>query len=199
MISHSKKFIFIHIPKSGGTSVNSALKQYCEFPPETQPGTRNPNILEVYKKHINIETMKQSGVDINDYFKFSIVRNSWARVLSLYFHRIQLDSRTIDTQEKNFNDWVKNVFLNEKLSHRYWANQLDYITINGVMVVDQIIRFENLLVGWDEVCKKLQIECQLPHHYKTVHSKYSDYYNEESKNIVHNIFKRDIKLFDYEF
>lgn len=199
MISNNKKFIFVHIPKSGGTSVNSALKEYCEFPPELSPGVRNNDLPSIaYKKHTNIFDMKKEGIDIDQYFKFCIIRNPWDRILSLYFHRIQLISRTIDLQEKTFNSWIRRVFLDEK-TKRYWVNQVDYISIDGKLVMDHMIRFENLQFEWTDICKKLNIQKELPHEYKTDHKQSHIYYNKKSKEIIHEMFIRDIEMLDYRF
>ena len=34
LISHKKKFIFVHVPKSAGSSLTSALKPVCHKPEE---------------------------------------------------------------------------------------------------------------------------------------------------------------------
>jgi hypothetical protein len=72
MISHEHKFIFVHVPKTGGTSIESLLdlsgakhntaRQYRNFFPD------------VWKR----------------YFSFAFVRNPWDRVLSFYMFRKQV-------------------------------------------------------------------------------------------------------------
>lgn len=199
MISHEKKFIFIHIPKNGGTSINISLRDYCEYPPELSAGIRNSNLSIEYQKHTALAEIKNSNIDIQKYFKFCIIRNPWDRILSLYFHRIEKVKKLSDTQHSDFNSWIQNVFLNEYLSKKYWKNQIEYISIDGKVNVDYIIRFENYQDGWQQVCQKLKIEKDLVHEYKTNHQKYTQYYNKSSIQAVQKIFKKDIELFKYSF
>jgi len=197
MISHKHNFIFIHIPKTGGTSVNHSLNKYCEVPPEILPGVRNPMALDMYKKHVKLVDICKH-MDITSFFKFCVIRNPWDRILSLYFWKTQHGKRVIDTQELNFNSWIKNVFLND-ISHKFWANQCDYISINNVLCMDYVIKFEDFTNDWNIVCNKLQISAPLSHEYKTNHAPYNKYYNDESINAIHKMFKRDIDTFKYTF
>ena len=69
MISHKYKFIFIHIEKTGGTSINDFF-----------------NFDDVYEKHGTINYFKNEyGKKLFDeYFKFTIVRNPWDWLVSRY-------------------------------------------------------------------------------------------------------------------
>ena len=69
-IDHNKKIVFIHIPRTGGSTIKDALGLYDK----------------IYKKGLH----HLSAVDIpdvcKDYFKFAFVRNHWDRFVSLYFY-----------------------------------------------------------------------------------------------------------------
>ena len=67
MISHKHKFIFTHIPKTGGTSITRALNPNA--------GIKNKPLKEMPLK------------DKEDYFKFTFVRNPWDRAVSMFFFR----------------------------------------------------------------------------------------------------------------
>lgn len=94
MISSTKKFIFIHIPKTGGNSIQNALKPYADDTVSThepnQDGVEryqliNPRFkttkhstLSDYKKNINKK-------DFNNLLKVAVIRNPWDRAISHYF------------------------------------------------------------------------------------------------------------------
>lgn len=61
------KVIFVHIPKTGGTSIRMSLKG-----------------MHLLKQHRTMDEVPE-WCDIDDYFKFTFVRNPWDRILSLYF------------------------------------------------------------------------------------------------------------------
>ena len=67
MISHHHKCIFIHIPKTGGTSIENVLRQ------DKSKGSDH-RLLHEYS-HYSV---------FNSYFKFAIVRNTYDRIWSLY-------------------------------------------------------------------------------------------------------------------
>ena len=80
-------------------------------------------------------------------------------------------------------------------------NQLDYITDeNGEIIVDFVGKYENLSCDISTVLKALRLENRpLPHVNKSQHKHYSEYYTEETKDLVAERYSRDINLFGYKF
>ncbi|MDH3378911.1 MAG: sulfotransferase family protein, partial [Gammaproteobacteria bacterium] len=73
MISHKLKIIFIHVPRTAGTSIEMALigKDWWDVDPDT--------------KHIDWVKAKEVYAEYWDkYLKFSVVRNPWDWLASLY-------------------------------------------------------------------------------------------------------------------
>ena len=71
MISHEHKFLFIHIPRTGGTSIESQFN--CKENKE-----KNKHwTLSYWRKTLDRETF-------DDYFKFAFVRNPWDLMISKY-------------------------------------------------------------------------------------------------------------------
>lgn len=199
MISRKKKFIFIHIPRNGGTSVNFALKQFCINYPEEKPGVHK-KVPAIFYKHASIkEICKSSQIKCKSFFKFTTVRNPWDRILSLYFWGIYIYPMQSFVQEKDFNSWVKNVFMYQEICEKFRRTQFDYISIDSKIKMDYIMRFENLQNDWLEVCKRLGIKVELPIIYKTDHENYTHYYNSESRRIIEKIFAIDIEHFGYQY
>ena len=86
IVSNKYRFIFIHIPKTGGTSIaepdyeggNGALAGYLGEQDYAQAG------------HIRAVGLKQRiGASWDQYFKFAFVRNPWDRLVSLYHYFLQ--------------------------------------------------------------------------------------------------------------
>ena len=220
MISHKHKFIFVEFPKTGTTSVGGVLKNYCET--ET-----NESADSLYWKHAQPKTIKELFEKENKkdewkhYFKFTFTRNPFDRVVSYwnYIHK-SLEMYKAMCEEKGL-DW--------KPDHYHWIEFCqkvtskcksfkEYIkyTSNGVATgldtvfslshdgnekfVDFIGRFENLQEDFDIVCDKIGILKQkLPHKNKTKHKHYTEYYDDETKQIVAEKYAKDIEYFGYEF
>jgi len=97
MISHKHKFIFVHIPKNAGSTINHELKELCEIT-KSRKGTLLKERLNVlgekdyplaYGKHANDNDMRNLLKDMyGDYFKFCVVRNPWDRLVSIYWYSL---------------------------------------------------------------------------------------------------------------
>ena len=82
LVSDSHKFIFVHIPKNAGTSIELALKDYCTAESLLRPDT-NPHETAV-EARVRIGKEK-----FDEYFKFAVCRNPYDRELSYFFYANQ--------------------------------------------------------------------------------------------------------------
>ena len=186
MIDHKYKLIFIHIPKTGGTSIENLFN----------PNQRWTESIEK-KRHLTAEQYKNRYPRRwSEYYKFAVVRNPWSLVVSFYHWR----TRNHDFQ---FKDWILEgdyVPYNPFLIREGMTN-LDYISDkNGNIIIDNICRTETLQEDFNTICDKIGIpRQQLPHSNKTKHKHYTEYYDDETREIVAEKYAKDIEYFGYKF
>ena len=192
MINHDHKFIFIHNNRTGGTSVEYFFTQ------ET----------EVANKHFfPLDWIKHFPKEWETYFKFSIVRNPWDKVLSQW----ALDKKRYGDKgfSKTFKEFVKYPqgfplrpqlhFLSDPKCVSY-QDIVNYVESN----IDYIMKFEALEQDFDKLCNKLGVlNAGLPHKYSSTSIRqktpYQEYYDDETRDIVARIYDIDIKYFGYRF
>jgi hypothetical protein len=195
MISHKNKFIFVHTPKTGGDSINSVLQPYSEEKYEIHSARKCLKIscsdfFEGYEKHTPLSQIyknwKPEYNNLDEYYKFGVVRNPWDRAISWYFYR------------SNHSHFDKKTFLNF-LPRRSCFN---YFQVEGFKIkkMDYIIRFEYLQEDFNFVCGKIGLpRLNLPHRNKRKHKHYSEYYDDEMVRAVQNLYAQDIYHFGYKF
>lgn len=179
--------IFIHINKTGGSSIETALG--LNF----QHKTAQEKIAD-----LGIEKWNQS-------FTFSVVRNPWDKVVSHYHYRLLTKQPSLVERPVDFRTWVKLTYGEQNPfyfdSHLMFMPQLDWITDgNGTVLVKEVLRFEELESDFEsKVLAPNHIKATLPHLKKTDRTPYSDYYDDETKKIVAKWFDADIVFFGYCF
>jgi chondroitin 4-sulfotransferase 11 len=209
MVDHKDKFIYIHIPKTGGSSIESALK--CEQYSFTRVSSEGN--LQVapwvsnkwYNKH---DPLFKKAINDNA-FKFAFVRNPFDLMVSC-FHWWLLPKGKNWPQgrfKKEFGDitfpqFIKKtsaLYLNE-YSHKKQGQSFWLRDATGAIKVDFIGRFENIQQDFNTICNEIGIpQIDLPHINKTKHKHYTEYYDDDSREIVADSFAVDIEHFDYKF
>ena len=190
---YESKTIFIHIPKTAGISLVRSI-----FGDVTLEGHRSVSFYkQVFKNKYS------------DFFTFTIVRNPWDRLYSAYKF---LQKGGINIHDKNafethlstykdFEDFVLNG-LNEKIIWEimHFIPQHEFVCDkNGQIIVDYVGRFENLNKLVDKINDILKSEFKLEHYNKTNKKDYKDIYTTEMIMKVHQIYQKDIDIFEYNF
>ncbi len=205
MIDHKLKAIFLHIGKTAGSSVEHMMSR---TPLNSSQADRQ--ILYgydkeegIYLQHANAKTVKRLvGEEIFDtYYKFSIVRNPYSRLLSVYHYLI--DQHT--EQFGSFKGYIESLpkmlgGAPHKGSHH--SPQTDYTHINQEYVLDYVGRFEELPYSIDPVRKMLEITralgCRNTHRSKDwQHRSVASYYSSSMRRIVQDCYETDFLCFDY--
>ena len=182
------KTIFVHIPKTAGTSISQAL--YKEQP------KHHP--LKIYK---NLDSER-----FENYFKFAFVRSPYDRLYSTYRYARKIshpvyrgplsDIAKYDSFEQFVFEWCDR----QKISEHYFLKaQVDYLSLGGDSIdVDFVGKFENLQEDFNRLCKLIGIDATLPvSNVSTSDSERKSAYTTEMKNKISDIYKLDFELFDY--
>ncbi|MCB1062309.1 MAG: sulfotransferase family 2 domain-containing protein [Verrucomicrobiae bacterium] len=204
MYSSDLNCLFIHIPKAAGNSIMQSLGTNWE----------NHKDLARYRDELGDET-------ISKLVKFTFVRNPWDRLLSEYnFQRkkhqradtVRLFLNAPDGSVRTFSEWVEYAFEHPEDHHpKEWGGktsedihrlspQIDWISLDGEIGVDFVGRIENLQSDFDEVCDRLNHPRQrLRRKNRKFHWHYSRYYNDRTRDLVTDYYRRDIEAFGYRF
>ena len=198
LISTQKNFIFLHIPKTGGCSIENVLKEYCS----------NDDIKKTHGKgHDKLSDIKKvvSEDFFNKSFKFAVVRNPYERMVSGYFY---MKSTRGYNFTKTFRDFVCGGIIKNKIKFedRTFKNMT---FLNNKIGVDYVCRFENLDKDFSVVCNEIGINKSLPkinvfdgrlgNWYQDHNKHYSYYYTDETKKVVEDICRFELEYFKYKF
>jgi len=184
----NKEFVFIHIPKTAGTSITKIVGEPFQ--------KHNP--ANVVIDIIGREKWEAA-------FKFTVVRNPFDKVHSWYKFRIMHDQSKMKTNPISFKDWVACTYGDPKDPYYYYRArpfmpQTDWLkNEKGQIEIDKIVRFENLADDFNEVAKIIGIDSQLPHINKTTKTNYRDFYDDETRKIVAKWHQEDLDVFGYTF
>ncbi len=215
LLSHRYKFLFVHIAKTGGTSVRGALQGYRWKDPYYLPqfiasklsGWVNHEVAIKLPRHCKAITAQEMlpREFYNELFKFAFVRNPWDLQVSSY-HHIKRERPHLMNADEDFE-----TFLRRKLDpERAWQYHIDtsitpqsdyLIDLHGNLIVDFIGRYENLQNDFDTACDQIGVPRQtLPHKRKANdRARYREYYNDSTRALVAEHFEQDIERLGYEF
>jgi hypothetical protein len=203
LISLAHNFLFVHIPKTVGNSIQNVLRTYSEDKiVRLAPHQDGIERFEVRSDKFNIHkhsTLQDYRAELGDevfqrLFKFTSVRNPWDRMVSFYFspHRgpVSWNREQFAKLIAQIPPVAAHVFLeggsNSKPS---CFNNMDYF-----------IRYESLNDDFKKVCELIGIPwVPLPIRNKSKRQPYAIYYDDELVELVQNRFSEEIIYFGYEF
>ena len=200
-ISHKHNCIFIHIPKTAGTSIEASLGMhgdldYVGIKPYINQRKNQDTLFGVGLQHLTALQVKRKIKNYDDYYKFTFVRNPWSRFVSAMIFNGSLRSNLKSNLTKS--EFKKNMQdINYSMGH--FKCQLDYIEHDGNLLVDFVGRFENLHEDYSHISSVLGVNLTLEHRMKTEHKHYTEYYDDETRQIVAEKYARDIEYFGYKF
>ena len=191
MICDDHRFIFVHINKTGGTSIEKVF-----VPQADQKDVRYKHASAAYYR-------RKFPIRFWRYFKFAFVRNPWDWLVSRYHwsrDRQHLFDYSFEEMLARMAQGVPLAADAAWLQNEALLPQVERLSIGGRIRVDYVGRYENLQPDFDTVCARLSIEPRmLSHTFKTDHGSYVDYYDDASRKIVERLYAADIAAFGYRF
>jgi hypothetical protein len=204
MISDRLRFVFVHIPRTAGTSVETALAPYARG--EIDFTAHQNTVLD--HKHATAAELRElvGAATWRRYFTFSIVRDPWARMHSdYYFFRDVAPQlrRGFNPMELHLTDMAA-VHTFDGWLHAC-ADQLDisqsnYLTdAHGALLVDHVARFEDITEDFARICQRLGVDAALPCANRTRHGDHRHAYTPPGAALVARYAADDIARFGYRF
>jgi hypothetical protein len=185
--------IFIHIPRTGGTSIATALYG------------------ELFGHPYFEEFLAHDPEKASRYFKFTIVRNPWDRLVSCYAQmQKENNNPIIKRRYKPF----KNLSFEEliyglqfkKSRSRIWQiphfrPQTRFLSNSKSLSIDYVGKFEQLDLSIAQIESQLGINLEILHlnRAQASNQNYQEFYNVKMKEIVAKVYSEDIEAFDYTF
>lgn len=215
LLSHHKKFLFVHIAKTGGTSMRKALAHYRYGGALAVPqfvtnklsqwcghrlGARFPRHAKLIAAY---EMLPRDYFD--SLYKFAVVRNPWDLQVSSY-HHLKRERPHLVAPFKDFDEFTR-YKLDPMREYQYHIDtsielQSDYLVdLRGQLLVDKIAKYEQLEQDYQAICAHLGLPVKpLPHKRQATDRKpYQDYYDDDLRRLVGEYFAKDIDLFEYRF
>lgn len=202
-------FWFIDIPRTSSSSIKIELsKEFGVTYGKNGIFDESYNSGFIFKPHITAREMKETLGEKawNKLYTFSIVRNPWDRMVSLYHYRQRDKFIAPGTSFEEYVHNLDNEIRNNQKEYDYppfYLGSSDFVTDkDGNIIVSKIGKIENREEVIKEIAENvgsknlgsLFIQKASP---KGKH--YSSYYNDETKKIIGNLYENDIRLFDYRF
>jgi hypothetical protein len=202
LASESRRFLFIHVQKTGGTTIQSVLRAV--------PDARRP---EGCNKHTPLRAALRRHPEFADYWIFGFVRNPWARYVSWWemiqrakasgdsagWSRRMMASNFIGGAAKypDFNTFVER---GPEDYNRLSRNQVNYLSTR-TRRADFIGRTETFADDMRTVLARLDVPVpeEIPQRNKSEYGGYRDYYTPATRDRLGELFKADVDTFGYEF
>lgn len=206
LFSDSKRFVFIHVQKTAGTSVGAALRPYANAEKRSKLGSflrlfDFPRDYRRYKfrTHASLRDVQRKlpAEVFNGYFKFAFVRNPWDRLVSEYNAALKKHRNRRHRRIARLGDFE--AFIRHELKRGRLLQYPMLANRDGEIGVDFVGRFESLDADFDTICRRIGVPNELSHLNAHPHRNYREYYDEGTRRLVAEGWAQDVETFGYEF
>lgn len=170
-----RRLLLIHIPKTGGTSLEQALGMHGPWDHENQQilygEIKDPTLLargwcSAFLQHLTWQELQQCwAAELADAVSLAAVRNPWARFASVFTNtdthlKLMAKNQGVELEGLNFSAFVE---ATEALEHAHLRPQRDYLVDGAdVLTVPNLLRTEVLGQDFEQFCFQHGIKAQLP-------------------------------------
>jgi len=215
-ISHKHRFVFLAMPRTASTTVRVILDPYSDI-----KGVHISEITDEFPFYNHISSIElknifdKRGWDWYDYKKFCMIRNPYDRVVSLYHHHLKMMAKRSEERlaignllkkckniikPETFRKYVMSINPKRRLQTSLKAFVCDE---NNNFLVDNILMFESLRENLPKYFHSLGIQItaeNIPHLNATEDRLgYRDYYDQDTKKKVTDLYAYEISRFGYRF
>ena len=193
------KLVYIHIPKTAGTSVEKYGKKhginwgrYMKFP-------RPKKKIKSPYWHLPPTLFNQKKSPYNGKKLFTIVRNPYDRAVSEYKYRNEiLSKKKKNVSKKSLNNFIRN--LEREIKKNKYCFDSHVIPQHEFIDEDtEVIKLENIEKDFPILMKKYNLpEEKLPKTYKTSRNVTKYDLDKKSIEILNRIYAKDFEKFGYD-
>tara|TARA_A100001201_G_scaffold134886_2_gene122832 strand:- start:295 stop:864 length:570 start_codon:yes stop_codon:yes gene_type:complete len=180
-------FLFIHIPKCGGSSVVKAFDYH------------HPHYPDKSKEHYRWLDYDES---VKKKYSFAVVRDPLARIVSWFFFHKQTCSEEelkyydYETFQDWFDDGLKTHWGSDPFTMKNWVcNKSGNLIVDDIFFLEEISRPNSF--HWLKLKQKIKAceSIQLPHEMSSNHYNYKGYFSKERYQKAISICQEDIEFF----
>lgn len=201
MIYHKWKLIFVGIPKNASTSFHMTLLNKTDY---AGVGHNHNTIFDEFENHDEDLLLH--------YDSLCVIRNPYDRFFSAWkFAHPHKGPVSVEDFKESFNDFVyrceEKKFRENNIEYDHYFPQYRFVTMNKRIVVDDIIRYENLLEDWKIYQEKWNQRRQLPYkmnltlvheNSSEININWQEVYDSQSREIVYDLYHTDFEIFKYQ-
>ena len=207
-------FIFHRIPRVANSTITASLVQYKTGDAIPSNHAAMKAVLGGFRHPSSLRAREVGLVD--GLFKFVVVRNPYARLLSTYISKVsphQCDKRRADsvsvrrpdwTSAPSFDTFCRYLAAGGLYYNAHWVPQVDFLLF-PLERYDYIGHVESLENDFDAICARIfggpgpyRIIGEDDNHATGAKSRLDEYYTDELYDLVYELYAADFEAFQYE-
>ena len=188
--------LFIHIPKTGGTSLEGYLEsKYTQTIHDSDKHKKIPIRKRIFLQHYTYEDIYKYReifeVNFNNNLNIiTIVRNPYDRIISDLFYLRYINND--DTPDTIYNV-IKNKYLYEEDLYNHNIPQYKFVIDDKGEIIHNLKIFKT-----ESLTKELKEYGYEDYNGKESSTDYSQYLNDDSIKLINEFYKTDFELFNYD-